>query len=286
MDNKPSNIVYLGNIPFDQTEEQILDLCSNVGPVRGLKMMFDPNTGKSRGFCFIEFNDINTSSSAVRNLNGYQLGSRTLKCGFSDEGSTSVTATAVNNGRSNTNSGINNSANNNTGPNQKLPIFSYQGKVVNCDNIGIDINTTMTTPAMMLSSILANNYGKEKQLKVLDLLKQESSEAENSITLKLLLTFPQLNFALAEILLSNGLSTVEDLSKLAITNNDSISDKNGSEEGKQNQENPRKYKKTQLGLLKQVLQLNDTDISMLPPDEKIIIYDLKQRAMKGDFGPI
>ena len=81
--NPPSRVVYLGSIPYDQTEEQILDLCSNVGPVINLKMMFDPQTGRSKGYAFIEFRDLESSASAVRNLNGYQLGSRFLKCGYS-----------------------------------------------------------------------------------------------------------------------------------------------------------------------------------------------------------
>lgn len=37
-------------------------------------------------------------------------------------------------------------------------------------------------------------------------------------------------------------------------------------------------------LLKQVLQLNDSQISILPDDERMAIWDLKQKALRGEFG--
>jgi cleavage stimulation factor subunit 2 len=43
-------------------------------------------TGKPRGFCFVDFFDIATAESAVRNLNGSELGSRPIRVIFSDSG--------------------------------------------------------------------------------------------------------------------------------------------------------------------------------------------------------
>lgn len=87
-----SKVVYISGIPYDQTEEQVLDIASSVGPVVTSKLLFDKQTGKSRGVCLVEYQDYETASSAVRNLNNYTvqtsengkpgMGNRYLKCNF------------------------------------------------------------------------------------------------------------------------------------------------------------------------------------------------------------
>ncbi|ODV59915.1 Rna15p ASCRUDRAFT_24375, partial [Ascoidea rubescens DSM 1968] len=78
-------VVYIGSIPYDQTEEQVLQIVKSVGPVCKFKLMFDKTTGKSKGFAFVEYVDLETAKSAVRNLNNYPIGNRSLKCDFSFE---------------------------------------------------------------------------------------------------------------------------------------------------------------------------------------------------------
>ncbi|KAH3662331.1 hypothetical protein OGAPHI_005583 [Ogataea philodendri] len=67
------------------TEDQILDIARSVGPVVSSKLLFDRETGKSKGYAFIEYQDLETARSAVRNLNNYAIGNRYLKCNFSSE---------------------------------------------------------------------------------------------------------------------------------------------------------------------------------------------------------
>lgn len=93
MDPVPSRVIYVGSIPYDQTEEQILDIFRSVGPVANFRLVFDKETGKSKGFGFVEYHDAETASSAVRNLNNYQIGTRNLKVDFSHE--TSITAPSL-----------------------------------------------------------------------------------------------------------------------------------------------------------------------------------------------
>lgn len=93
-----STSVYIGNIPFDYTEEQVVEIAKSVGPVNDLKLLFDPLTGKSRGYAFIKYPDHETAASAVRNLNNLSIGNRNIKCSFannnytfsSDKGNTSA----------------------------------------------------------------------------------------------------------------------------------------------------------------------------------------------------
>lgn len=77
--------VYIGNIPFDYTEEQVMEIAQSVGPVSDLKLLFDPLTGKSKGYAYVRYGDHETASSAVRNLNYMNLGNRYLKCSLSSD---------------------------------------------------------------------------------------------------------------------------------------------------------------------------------------------------------
>ncbi|KAG0306240.1 hypothetical protein BGZ98_002748 [Dissophora globulifera] len=79
-----SKVVFVGNIPYEQTEEQLIDIFSEVGPVVSFRLVFERETGKPRGYGFCEFQDERTAASAVRNLNGRDIGNRTLKVDFAD----------------------------------------------------------------------------------------------------------------------------------------------------------------------------------------------------------
>ncbi|AGO13876.1 AaceriAGR010Cp [[Ashbya] aceris (nom. inval.)] len=259
---RPSRTVYLGSIPYDQTEQQILDLCSNVGPVTGLKMMFDPQTGKSKGYAFIEFKDLATSSSAVRNLNGYALGNRTLKCGYTTGGGISEEYSLSNRGE-----------------------LSQVGGLASQEELaypnlpeGADVNINMTTPAMVISSELSK-LSKPEQFNLLEKL-QEMSRNDREAFVALLKQCPQISFVVAELLLTNGISQIDDLTQLAVdqTNGNAPSKDSTPQIGEDDMQ--------KLELLKQVLQLTDAEIATLPEDERMSLWDLKQRAMKGEFGPI
>lgn len=264
--NPPSRVVYVGSIPYDQTEEQILDLCSNVGPVVSLKMMFDPQTGKSKGYAFVQFRDLESSASAVRNLNGYQLGSRLLKCGYSSN--SDITEQS-------------NSYSNET---------DYQDDVAESVSArfpqlpqGVDVNINMTTPAMMISSELAKRPA-EEQKKLLKLF-QDWTRANPDDAVLLLQECPQLSFVIAELLLTTGISKVDELTQLASSNN-SGNDGPASESSTLNKDVDPQVRAKQVELLRQVLQLNDSEIAVLPYDEKMIIWDLKQKALRGEFGAL
>lgn len=269
--NSPSRVVYLGSIPYDQTEEQILDLCSNVGPVTNLKMMFDPQTGKSKGYAFVEYKDLESSASAVRNLNGYQFGSRLLKCGYATGSDISVS----------------DSTQQQQAQNQKLNHQSFEeSSYLKFPELpsGVDVNINMTTPAMMISCELAKK-SPEQQLTLLKVFQGWTRENPED-AVELLRECPQLSFVIAELLLTNGISKVDDLTQLAVQNNDGANpNREGNNPNDPTPVDPAVQNK-QRELLRQVLQLSDSEISVLPDDEKMALWDLKQRAMRGEFGMI
>lgn len=77
--DKSMRSVFVGNIPYEATEEKLKDVFSEVGPVISLKLVFDRESGKPKGYGFCEYKDQETALSAMRNLNGYEIGGRTLR---------------------------------------------------------------------------------------------------------------------------------------------------------------------------------------------------------------
>ncbi|XP_037028123.1 cleavage stimulation factor subunit 2 tau variant [Bradysia coprophila] len=77
--DKSMRSVFVGNIPYEATEEKLKEIFCEVGPVVSLKLVFDRESGKPKGYGFCEYKDQETALSAMRNLNGYEIGGRTLR---------------------------------------------------------------------------------------------------------------------------------------------------------------------------------------------------------------
>ena len=70
--------IYVGNLPFNSSEMDIRDVFEQHGPVHSVKLITDRDTGRSRGFGFVEMDDENVDA-AVKALNGTDLGGRSLR---------------------------------------------------------------------------------------------------------------------------------------------------------------------------------------------------------------
>ncbi|BAE65234.1 hinge domain of cleavage stimulation factor subunit 2-domain-containing protein [Aspergillus flavus] len=71
--------VFLGNIPYNLTEEQVKDILSSAGTVTKFRLMMNPETGKPKGYGFADFADADAAASAVRNLNDYEVMGRKIR---------------------------------------------------------------------------------------------------------------------------------------------------------------------------------------------------------------
>nr|AIE39013.1 cleavage stimulating factor-like 1 [Echinochloa crus-galli] len=78
--------VFVGNIPYDATEEQLVQICEEVGPVVSFRLVIDKETGKPKGYGFCEYMDEETALSARRNLQGYEINGRQLRVDFAENG--------------------------------------------------------------------------------------------------------------------------------------------------------------------------------------------------------
>ena len=70
--------IYVGNFVFSMTDHDLRQLFEQYGAVDKITIITDRDTGRSRGFGFVEMPDSREAQSAIQGLNGKALGGRTL----------------------------------------------------------------------------------------------------------------------------------------------------------------------------------------------------------------
>ena len=70
--------IFVGNLAFGATEDSVRALFERYGTVDRVNIITDRETGRSRGFAFVEMGDNAQADRAIEGLNGYQLDGRAL----------------------------------------------------------------------------------------------------------------------------------------------------------------------------------------------------------------
>ncbi|MFY9911548.1 MAG: RNA-binding protein [Candidatus Sulfotelmatobacter sp.] len=70
--------LYVGNLPHSTTEAELRNVFEAHGPVEKVTLVTDRETGRSRGFAFVEMTDASEADKAIAALNGTDLGGRPL----------------------------------------------------------------------------------------------------------------------------------------------------------------------------------------------------------------
>ena len=70
--------IYVGNLPWSVTDESLNEMFAEIGPVDSAQVVADRDSGRSRGFGFVEMND-QDGAEAISKLNGREIESRALK---------------------------------------------------------------------------------------------------------------------------------------------------------------------------------------------------------------
>jgi len=73
-----SQKLYVGNLSYDTTETQVRELFAQVGEVASVSLITDRETGRVKGFGFVEMNTNEEAQEAIRRFNGYSLDNRAL----------------------------------------------------------------------------------------------------------------------------------------------------------------------------------------------------------------
>ncbi len=67
--------IYVGNMPYETTEEDLRDLFGQHGTVQSVNIISDRETGRSKGFGFVVMDDAAAAQSAIKAFDGHQLSS-------------------------------------------------------------------------------------------------------------------------------------------------------------------------------------------------------------------
>ena len=70
--------IYVGNLPYNTTDQDLQDLFSQYGTIHKVSIVSDRETGRSRGFGFVEMTDDAEGKAAIEALNGQDFGGRSL----------------------------------------------------------------------------------------------------------------------------------------------------------------------------------------------------------------
>jgi cold-inducible RNA-binding protein len=70
--------LYVGNLPYSATEDQLTDLFSQAGKVDSVRVMRDMATGRARGFAFVEMGSDDDAQKAISEFHEYKMDGRAL----------------------------------------------------------------------------------------------------------------------------------------------------------------------------------------------------------------
>ena len=74
-----STKLYVGNLAFQTTSQDLQELFAQAGTVESASVVEDRDTGRSRGFAFVEMSTQDEANSAIEQFNGKEVGGRALK---------------------------------------------------------------------------------------------------------------------------------------------------------------------------------------------------------------
>jgi len=74
-----NNKIYVGNINYKTTEEELQDLFKDYGEVKSVNIIVDKYSGQSKGFGFVEMESSDSATAAISALNEQEFGGRRLR---------------------------------------------------------------------------------------------------------------------------------------------------------------------------------------------------------------
>jgi RNA recognition motif-containing protein len=70
--------IYVGNLSYNATEDDLREAFSRFGDVSSVSVIKDRDTGRARGFAFVEMSDANQAAEAIENLNNTEIAGRNI----------------------------------------------------------------------------------------------------------------------------------------------------------------------------------------------------------------
>ena len=80
-----SSKLFVGGLSFSTTQEEVESLFAQAGPIQSVFLATDRDTGRSRGFAFVEYANDGDATQAIEQFNGFELGGRALRVNAAEE---------------------------------------------------------------------------------------------------------------------------------------------------------------------------------------------------------
>jgi RNA recognition motif-containing protein len=77
--------VFVGNLDFNTTREEVQNLFSQIGEIKDVFLPMDRESGRPRGFAFVEFANDEDAAKAIEKFNGYELSGRALRVNAAED---------------------------------------------------------------------------------------------------------------------------------------------------------------------------------------------------------
>ncbi|KAJ3451362.1 poly(u)-binding-splicing factor puf60-b-related [Anaeramoeba flamelloides] len=185
--SNPNCKLYVGNIAWTLTEEDLIGVFSSFGPVKSFKIMKDQNSTQHKGFGFVDFMSPQSAQLALSSMNGFSIGGRNIKVGLpsrNNGGSQNPLNTLVQQQQQNL-FGFNPMLQTNTNPmlgygNLMGNLGSLSGVYPNLQNNSLNLNTTSTTQTNNIN----NNQKQQDRSRCLVVMNMILSEQEIDENLK------------------------------------------------------------------------------------------------------
>lgn len=81
--SEPSAVLFVGNLSFDTTEDGVWEVFGEHGEVKSVRLPTDRETGRPKGFGYVEYVDIDTAKKAFEGLSGTEIGGRAIRLDYS-----------------------------------------------------------------------------------------------------------------------------------------------------------------------------------------------------------
>jgi cold-inducible RNA-binding protein len=85
LESRMSNRLYVGNLVFHATESLLSERFATSGQVVSVSLITDRETGRSRGFAFVEMADAAAAQKAISDLDGHDLEGRALRVSIAED---------------------------------------------------------------------------------------------------------------------------------------------------------------------------------------------------------
>jgi cold-inducible RNA-binding protein len=77
--------VFVGNLDFNTTKDEVQSLFSQIGEIKDVFLPMDRESGRPRGFAFVEFANDEDAAKAIEKFNGYELSGRALRVNAAED---------------------------------------------------------------------------------------------------------------------------------------------------------------------------------------------------------